>query len=324
MNEIVESASSILIRRCSNIKSRKAPDVQCSLSATYGEFCSRHWKHPTRFNAYKEPSTPSPHSNKKLAALLRIQAFWRRIAPRIQYRAQGPGVFYRANSKNQTELYSLDTVENIPKLYYFSFVECGSCLWSFDVRTLGHLQSMGELKANPYTRTVLSEQILKKIRARLTWLRSRKYSVFHPSGVDLTSEQIWRQKILDVFMKIESFGFYVSCDWFTEMSIEDHRKFYGTLYNVWFYRLGLDHAQREKIVPQYLSEKKKLFRYSPMSFDDHKTHVKHWWEKLNLSLIEAFLSRSADKENNRLGATYCVMGLVAINEKAADVFPWLI
>jgi len=183
---------------------------------------------------------------------------------------------------------------------------------------------MGELKANPYTRTEFSKELLKKIKSRITWLRSRKYSVFYPSGTDLTSEQIWRQKILDVFMKIESFGLYVSCDWFTGMSIEDHRKFYTTLYMVWFHKLGLNHIQREAIVPQYISEKKKLFRYSPESFDTHKPHIKHWWEKLNLSLIEAFLTRSPDKENNRLGATYCVMGLVAINEGAAEVFPWLI
>ena len=88
-------------------------------------------------------------------------------------------------------------------------------------------------------------------------------------------------------------------------------------------KLGLTHADREKIVPQYMSEKKKLFRYSPESFEAHRIHTKHWWEKLNLSLIEAFISRSPDKENNRLGATYCVMGLVAINDKAAEVFPWL-
>jgi len=181
---------------------------------------------------------------------------------------------------------------------------------------------MGELKANPYNRENFSEPIINKIRNRITWLRSRKYSVFFPVGVDLTSDQIWRQKILDIFMKIESYGFYVSCDWFTEMSIEDHKTFYRTLYMNWFHRLGLTHAEREKIVPQYMSEKKKLFRYNPDLFSGQRTHTKHWWEKLNLSLAEAFLTRSPDKENLKLGAMYCVMGLVAINEKAADVFPY--
>jgi len=182
---------------------------------------------------------------------------------------------------------------------------------------------MGELKTNPYTRYELTEDILNKIRTRLIWLRTRKYSVFYPIGTDLTSDQIWRQSILDLFMKIESYGYYVSCDWFSGMSMEDHKKFYTTLYMNWFHRIGLTNAERERIVPQGLSEKRKLFRYAPDSFDGQRTHTRHWWEKLNLSLIGAFLTRSPDKENNKLGAMYCVMGLVAINKKAAEVFSWL-
>jgi hypothetical protein len=323
MNEIVESSSGTLIRRCGNIKSKNSPDAQCKLSATYGEFCSRHWKHPTRYNTYGTiPSTPVPFTKKQIVAVIRIQTFWKKRVAYLHFRQHGPGRFIRELSKNDLELYTLDPVREIPKLYFFSFVDSGTCMWSFDIRALAHLQSMGELKVNPYNRETISDYCLNRIRNRLTWLRSRKYSVFFPVGVELTSDQIWRQKILDVFMKIESYGFHVSCDWFTEMSIEDHKIFYKTLFMNWFHRLGLTHADREKIVPQYMSEKKKLFRYNPESFDGHKTHTKHWWEKLNLSLAEAFLTRSPDKENLKLGAMYCVMGLVAINEKAADVFPW--
>ena len=126
-------------------------------------------------------------------------------------------------------------------------------------------------------------------------------------------------------MKIESFGYYVSCEWFTEMTVEDHKQFYKTLYTIWFHKLGLSHKSRETIVPNYASQQKKLFKYTPASLDGlQREHTKHWWEKLNLSLIEAFITRSPDKENNKLGATYCVMGLVEINEKAAEVFPWLV
>ena len=325
MNELVEASSATLIRKCSNIKSRKLPDAQCELSATYGEFCSRHWKHPRRYDAIKSsPSTPMPPSMREIQSAIRLQKFWRIRSPYLQFRRQGPGVFCRTASKNDTDLYTLDPIQTIPKLYYFSFSDLRKCIWSFDIRTLAQLQSMGELKTNPYTRHELSEDILKKVRGRLTWLRARKYSVFYPIGTDLTSEQIWRQKILDYFMKIESYGYYVSCDWFIEMSIEDHKKFYTTLYVNWFHRIGLTHVQRERIVPKYLSTHKKLFRYSPESFGGYRTHTKHWWEKLNLSLIGAFLTRPPDKEDMKLGAMYCVMGLVAVNDKAAEVFDWLI
>jgi len=267
-------------------------------------------------------SVPIQVSAKKNQSAIKIQQFWKRNLPRLQYKNNGPGIFCKEKSHNESDLYTLDPIQSIPNLYYFSFIDQRAGLWSFDIRTLGHLQAMGDLRKNPYTRQEISERNLQKIRARLTWLRTRKYSVFYPTGVDLTSEQIWRQKILDSFMKIESYGYYVSCDWFSEMSIEDHKKFYTTLYTAWFFRMGLTHQDREKIVPQYMSASKKLFKYVPESLEGHGARTKHWWEKLNLSLIDAFLTRSPDKENNKLGAMYCVMGLVAINEKAAEVFPW--
>ena len=323
MNEVVESVSP-LVRVCANIKSRKIPDLQCSLTATFGDFCSRHWKHPTRYNTKSDSSvSPKVYSLKQKRSAVKLQKFWRRRSPILHIRNQGPGFFCRVQSCNSTELYTLDSVTTIANLYYFSFIDSNKNLWSFDIRLLGHLQSMGQLKQNPYTREELSRPILEKIRNRLTWLRKRKYTVFYPVEADLTSEQIWRQKVLDNFMKIESFGYYVSCEWFTEMSIDDHKLFYKTLYMIWFHKLGLEHKTREAIVPQYMSAQKKLFRYNPESFEAQRDHTRHWWEKLNLSLIEAFITRSSDKENNKLGATYCVMGLTVVNEKAAEVFPWL-
>ena len=312
----------VLIRTCCNIKSRKSPDAQCKLSATYGDFCSRHWKHPTRYVvAYTNASICT---RKHFNAAKRIQAFWRRRVPYLMYAYHGPGFLYREKSCNETELYSFDPVQEIPKLFYFSYIDSRMNLWSFDIRTLGQILSMGELKQNPYTREPLTGNFINRVIRRLMWLRTRKYSVLYPTGIDLTAEQIWRQKILDLCMKIESFGYYVSCDWYSDMSIGDHRNFYTKLYNLWHTSLGLTNEQREAIVPGYKSSEKPLFRYSPDALATQRARNKAWWDKLNLGVMEALLTRSAARESNKLGAMYCVIGFVAINEKAADVFPWFV
>jgi hypothetical protein len=181
---------------------------------------------------------------------------------------------------------------------------------------------MGELKQNPYTREPLEKRIIDRVIARLTWLRRRKYSVLYPTGTDLTTDQIWRQRILDVCMKIESLGYFVSCDWYTSMTLEDHQEFYQKLYMMWFVTLGLSHEQREAIVPGYKTPEKALFRYSPDALKAQRTRTKSWWEKMNLGIMEALLTRSSSRESNKLGAMYCVIGFVTINEKAAEVFPW--
>jgi hypothetical protein len=239
------------------------------------------------------------------------------------YAYHGPGIFFREKSCNETELYSFDPIKDIPKLFYFSYFDSNGNLWSFDIRTLGQLLSMGELKQNPYTRDPFSKGFIDRVIGRLTWLRARKYSVLYPTGVDLTADQIWRQKILDLCMKIESFGYYVSCDWYTDMSTGDHLKFYTKLYNLWTTTLGLTHEQRETIVPGYRGVERPLFRYSPDALKGRQSRSKSWWEKLNIDVMEALLTRSPSRESNRLGATYCVIGFVAVNDKAADVFPWL-
>ena len=318
MNVVVVSEK--LIRTCTNIKSRKSPDVPCKLSATHGDFCSRHWKHPTRYVSVI-PTTVYP-TRKALHAAKTLQDFWRRRGKRIMFKHHGVGYNCRDRSCNRTELYSFDPIEDIPSLFYFSYVDARRNLWSFDIRSLGQMLSMGELKQNPYTREPLEKRIIDRVIGRLTWLRRRKYSVLYPTGTDLTTDQIWRQRILDVCMKIESFGYYVSCDWYTSMSLEDHQEFYQKLYMMWFVTLGLSHEQREAIVPGYKTSETALFRYSPDALKAQRARSKSWWEKMNLGIMEALLTRSQNRESNKLGAMYCVIGFVTINEKAAEVFPW--
>ena len=321
MNELAASkAPELLIRACANIKSRKSPDIQCKSSATHGDFCSRHWKHPTRFTTGH--ANVAGCTRRHHAAAKRIQTFWRNRVPYLMYAYHGPGFSYREKSCNETELYSFDPVKDIPKLFYFSYIDARMNLWSFDIRTLGQILSMGELKQNPYTREMLTPYFISRVIRRLTWLRTRKYSVLYPTGVDLTAEQIWRQRVLDLCMKIESFGYYVSCDWYTEMSVDDHKKFYARLYDLWTAGLGLTNEQRESIVPGYKSTDRPLFRYSPEALVSQRARTKSWWDKHNLAVIEALLTRSPIRESNKLGAMYCVIGFVAVNEKAADVFPW--
>jgi hypothetical protein len=312
------------VRRCANIKSRKTPDVQCPYSASQGEFCSRHCKHPHRFQTKKEYGPETHYTRSNHAAASKIQKVWKRYSACLHLSQQGPGYFERSQSKNDTELYSLEPITNIPALYYFSLVDSKHCLWSFDIRSLGQLLSLGSLKENPYTREPFTDTILQKIRNRLTWLRTRKYTVFYPTGVELTQDQHWKQKILDLCMKLDSFGYYISCEWFHEMSIEDHQAFYKTLYDLWYHRLGLTMQDRDRIAPGHLSRANPLFRINPANFKDHLRHSKHWWEKLNAGVIEFLLTRGTDKEQQKLGAMYCVIGFVAINEQAAESFPWIV
>jgi len=311
-----------IVRKCINIKSRKTPDLQCRLNAVQGDYCSRHYKHPCRFVA-KTVESEKRSTRAEVAAAKRIQRFWRRKAPYYMMFRQGIGRLNRIESRNKTELYTFDPIEAIHALYYFSFVSADGGLWSFDIRSLGQILSIGNLKQNPYTRQPLPDRIVRKIRDRILWLRKRKYSILYPTGADLTSEQLWKQKVLDVFMRIDSLGYYVSCDWFHSMSEKDHVEFYKMVYDVWNVRLGLSAEEKEKIIPGHSNPMKLLFTLTPLTLESKHRSIQ-WLEKMNLQLIHTFISRSPDKEQQKLGAMYCIMGLVTVSQEAAEGFPWIV
>lgn len=296
--------SSDHIRKCINIKSKKTPDIQCKSNAVHTDYCSKHWKHPCRFVSGQ---IDIPNTRRAEKAVILIQRLWRKRSPFLKLFHQGPCISMRSLSNNSTELYSLESVESIHPLYFFSLVD-NHKLWVFDIRSLAQMILLGTLKENPYTREKLSQQIIQKIIGRISWLRSRGYIILYTG--ELTVEQAWRQKILDACMHLESFGFHVSYEWL-DMTLEQHINFYGTIYNLWNFRLGLTAAQQEAIIG------------STKLFASKKKASKIWWEKVNLQIIKTLTTSSPDKELRRLGATYCMMGIVQVNREAAETFPWI-
>lgn len=310
------------LRRCANIKSKKHKDQPCSFPATLGDFCARHAKNPNRF-IQKEKAVPETVLTRSSARSIKtIQQFWRVWSGRNRYRRQGPAANVRQMASNSTEVYSLDSLDSIPLIYFFSFADETKNIWAFDIRSLSHLVTEGNEIQNPYTRLILSSEILQKIHSRILWLRQRKYAILYATGENLTQDQIWNQKVLDVFFKMEHLGYRASCRWFDQMNLSDHILFYRRMHRLWMYQLGLTAAEKEAIVPGYNTSMSKLFRLSPDRVET-QNHDLRWWRRSNLNLILEFLTRAPQKSQQGLGALYVLMGLVQVVPDAAEAYPWV-
>jgi hypothetical protein len=310
------------LRKCANIKSKKHKDQPCSYTATHGDFCSRHFKNPTRF-APKDVKLPERMFTRSgHIAIVFLQRVWRRFSARSRYRRQGPAANLYTIASNQTEVYSLDSLDSIPKSFFFSFADEKKNIWAFDIRSLSHLVTEGNDIVNPYTRVPLDSKTLQQIHKRIMWLRERKYPILYATGENLTQDQIWNQKVLDVFFKMEALGYRASCRWFDEMNISDHMTFYRRLHRLWMYQLGLTAAEKEAIVPGYNTGMTKLFRLTPDRVEAD-THDLRWWRRSNLNLILEFLSRAPQKSHQGLGALYVLMALVQVVGEAAEAYPWV-
>lgn len=218
---------------------------------------------------------------------------------------------------NHTELYTFEPITHIPQHYVISIIDERKVIWVFDVRTLVHSMTQGAPSHNPYTREPFLERANQKIHRRIEWLRRRKYPILHTNTDTLSAEQIWKHKVLDVFLRIEALGYYVNCEWFHRLSLEDHKRFYSALFSLWGWRLQLSVADKERIVPM---DGAQLFRFHP---DEMPTKTLTWWQKGTLSLIDTFISKGCAKEDKKMGAMYSLMALTTVSPAAAEALHWL-
>jgi hypothetical protein len=239
-----------------------------------------------------------------------------------RWMSQGPASFDRTLCENETEVYSMETIQLVPQVFFFSYADSKKHIWGFDIRSLLQLMSQGHALQNPYTREPFPPPVVTRYRKRLDWLRKRKFALLYGLEEVITPEQEWNHRVLDTFMKIEALGYLLSTGWFNEMELKDHQTFYRTLHQLWYWRLGLTNPQKNEICPGHQSNNNRLFRKIPEEAIRVHKELK-WWKKQNLAIITSLITRGTNKANRALGAMYVVMGLVSVCDQAAEAYPWM-
>jgi len=310
------------VRQCSNIKSRKHPDSRCTLSASEGDFCSRHTKNPIRFQeAFIHDST---NSVKKGKAVLILQRAWKLYRPLLRFNRQGPAVNCPNLAENNSDVYTLESTENIPMIYRWSYADSRKHIWIFDIRSLSmsHVEDEREGIINPYTRDKLSVQAENSFHQRCTFLRARKYCLVHSSDGELTPDQLWHQKILDVVLKYDMLGYHTCLSWFEDLSMSQLIIFYTELYSLWMIRLHLSANIKNQIIPGWNNPENLLFKIHTSDIINRKE--KKWWQKILLELLDRFISSGQQKEQRILGALYGMTAFAIVSPHVRRHYSWLV
>jgi len=315
--------SALEYRRCANIRSRAHSHVQCSSPATYGDFCGRHHKKPIRFFDRRGNAQRNIYTRSHTLAVTKLQTWWRLTGKLNQRKFQGPAIYCRDLAHNTTEVYSLDSIETIPQVFFFSFQDGHKLIWAFDIRSLLQLVSQGQGLQNPYTRDPMPQKAIQQFRTRVDWLRKRKYALLYGLEETITPEQEWNQRVLDTFMKIEALGYLLSTSWFQDLTLDGLQKFYRALYQLWYWRLGLSTQEKDEICPGHLQSTTRLFKHDPDEMIRIHKDAK-WWKRNLLGILHSLVTRGTSKSLRGLGALYIVMGLVQVSEQAAEAYPWIL
>jgi hypothetical protein len=313
--------SNTLVRRCTNIRSKKHPDSQCPNPASHGEFCARHYKNPTRFQEKTTVGTPTYSKN---TAAEKIQRWWLLWSGFLRFQRQGPAANAPADAENQTDVYTLDFTASIPMMYRWSYADSKKHMWLFDIRSISMTRAQDSREAilNPYTREPFSKSAESSYTHRCEWLRKRKYCLVHLADTALTPEQLWHQRILDVTMKYDALGYHTCLNWFEELSASYLWLFYAELWDLWSHRLQLSQEVKQLVVPNWNSAENLLFKWNPSEL--RYKHDKKWWQKSILDLLDRFVSSAQLKEHKILGALYGMTAFAIASPRVREHYPWLV
>jgi hypothetical protein len=310
------------VRLCASIRSRRHPDVRCPCVATQGDFCVRHSKNPTRFQEKLTHSQSNLYIKAK--ACDKIIKWWYTIRGYLRFRRQGPATCIPAEAENQTDIYTLDGTSSIPVLYRWSYIDQKKHLWLFDIRSLSmtRAQDSQESLLNPYTREPIEGRWVKHFLDRCAWLRNKKYCLVHTADTEMTPEQLWHQKILDVTMKYDVLGYHTCLNWFEDLSIPQLILFYTELFELWYYRLNLSNEIKDLVVPNWIRSDKMLFKWAPAEIR-FRTE-KRWLQKAMLDVLDRLVSSAQLKEHKILGALYGMTAFAIISPRVRYHYPWLV
>ena len=100
---------------------------------------------------------------------------------------------------------------------------------------------------NPYNRLPISIDILNKYNTLIKYLKNKNISIdFEPEI--LSDEQLFNQNIIQIFQKIDKFGYNTSIEWFTKLSTFQLRKLWINLEDIWNYRSNLSSNEKNNII----------------------------------------------------------------------------
>lgn len=305
MNDV----SNIIIdisRKCIAARSIRYPTQQCGLTACDGDLCNMHSKYGCILYVLpvKTVTVNTAVKINKLRIKLGI----------LRWRRQGFAAAYTSLASNDTEIYSLDTVSCIPRLYRFSINDASKNIWLFDIRSLLRMwdESIGKTLINPYTRAQFSTIDMLRFHTRIAWIRYRKYNIYYTHQSTLTSRQQYQQKLINTFANFDRAGYITQSEWFETLTAEQHRSLRQEIQTLWLVRLNLSPITQRTILPKSNGN---IFAFS--------TGCDDLIEMQNLDILWRLSTEAATADDRTTGIMYGLMALCKVSSQCYEQYGWL-
>jgi hypothetical protein len=242
----------------------------------------------------------------------------------------GEGLCDRKICHNQDDFYSLESLEDIPDLYFFTFSDMHGRKYGCDIRSFdGYIDTYKEPGKmtqfnpedinilNPYDRQQISKQSITNYIAKKFLLFQNGILCSHQK-TEFDEKTSLKMKILDIFQIIYRFGYPVDHKWLLNLSIKKLHEFYLKLEDIWNFRLNLTPQAKYNIIGSNVifTHKEKSYASSLFAYSETDKLL-----ELCINNIEILVTGGMSKNDCITGANYVLMALVEVSTLAAENLP---
>ena len=251
------------------------------------------------------------HEKETLSKIIYIQRFYKQRSIYLYQELRGEGFLHPNVCNNETDFFTYETHQEIDPKYFFSYKDSKGFIWFFDIRSFIKLIEMNQ--TNPYTREELPEDIIENATNLFKKLGLQEEE---PEILFQTREKRIHQKTIDIFSKIEQFGYECNFQWFLRLRRRELRNLYKNLEDIWNYRLQLTYEIKSRIAPP----NGLVFT---TSFQEVMGMDKQDLQELILQEILKFDGAVQDSDK-KLGFMYFIIGLGSVSLDCHNSHPWLL
>ncbi len=251
-----------------------------------------------------------------------IQRAWRRYLLRQYNKLRGPARFNRSICVNETDFFTMDTIQDIPYHQFYSFQDADTMIYGFDVMSIYTLFQKGldPKTTNPYNRNVLAKTIKKNVLKLIWFSRLFKEELnMNLAAPDVPGNEMQSisGRSITLFHDMDILGNYTNVQWFLSLGQTAVVRFILELNDIWSYRANLSETVKREISPNH----RDLFRM--MYIVDIRSVALPIVQDIALSIMEMLVRDGINRDSQCLGANFVLCALTLVNPEAANALPWL-
>ena len=257
-----------------------------------------------------------------IKSIILLQSYLRKHYVKKLNNLKGPGLFKRNLCVNCNDFYTFEDSTSIEYKYFFSFKEIvhnSENIYCFDMRSFKLLLNSNNLY-NPYNRRELDNNIINTFLKLENHLKNNNINIQYKQDV-LSEEQIFTQKVIEIFQKIDNFGYNTHIEWFIELSVSKLKKFWIILEDIWNYRSNLSPEAKHNIIQSHRPQPFKHFNNSIKKISTLKLKT---LQSYILDDINIFISSGINNDSSNLGCLYVLTALSNVSLQCIQAMPWLL